>query len=591
MLRILLFFLLVLVLCFGFAWVADRPGDVDLTWQGTQYSASLMTVLAALVAIVAAVMIVWAIIRTILNTPAIMSRWSRQRKKDRGYDALTKGLIAAGSGDASTARKFTKDSVKLLGEAPLVGVLDAQTSLLEGKRDKARDRFEQMLESDDTKLIGLRGLFLEAEKQGAKDAARHYVEEAASLAPSVPWAGNAKLRYRATDGDWAGALNALDANRAAGLIEKDAAKRQRAVLLTAHAMVEEQSNPIQAVKLAKEAHKLAPDLVPAAIVGAAALMRGNELRKASKMIEAVWKHEPHPELANAYVHLRLGDSALDRLKRAENLANMKANHPEGKMAIAEASIEAQDWDKARDAMKSVITNAPTQRACLIMADIEEGEHGDKGRMRDWLSRAVRAPKDAAWTADGHVSEAWLPLSPVTGKIDAFEWKVPVEQLGDGPAALDSEDLATLMLPMEPAEEQVVEEDNTVSTTGAAVVGAAAATTTTLNELVEEDEETGEEVDEASNEKVEAVDEAIEPVSDLVQDAGDIDEVASDAIPNTVEVVEDTIDDEMVDAVEEDLSTQSDNQVKFPLDRRPDDPGTDEATDGDDQPRKKRFGFF
>ena len=64
-----------------------------------------------------------------------------------------------------------------------------------------------------------------------------------------------------------------------------------------------------------------------------------------------------------------------------------------------------------------------------MAEIEEAEHGRGGRVREWLARAVRAPRDPAWTADGLVSDDWLPVSPVTGRIDAFEWKMPVERLG------------------------------------------------------------------------------------------------------------------------------------------------------------------
>ena len=38
---------------------------------------------------------------------------------------------------------------------------------------------------------------------------------------------------------------------------------------------------------------------------------------------------------------------------------------------------------------------------------------------------AHAPRDPAWTADGFVSERWLPVSPVTGRLDAFEWKVPL----------------------------------------------------------------------------------------------------------------------------------------------------------------------
>ena len=63
-----------------------------------------------------------------------------------------------------------------------------------------------------------------------------------------------------------------------------------------------------------------------------------------------------------------------------------------------------------------------------MADIEQADTRNVGKVREHLARALRAPRDPAWTADGMVSQRWLPVSPVTGRIDAFEWKVPVERL-------------------------------------------------------------------------------------------------------------------------------------------------------------------
>ena len=44
---------------------------------------------------------------------------------------------------------------------------------------------------------------------------------------------------------------------------------------------------------------------------------------------------------------------------------------------------------------------------------------------------MRAPRDRAWIADGYVSDRWLPVSPVTGAVDAFEWKAPVDAIGRG----------------------------------------------------------------------------------------------------------------------------------------------------------------
>src|SRR5690606_13506708 len=68
--------------------------------------------------------------------------------------------------------------------------------------------------------------------------------------------------------------------------------------------------------------------------------------------------------------------------------------------------------------------SPSQSICLIMAEIEEGQSADQGKAREWVNRAVRAPRDPVWTADGITADEWEPVSPVTGKLDASEWRVP-----------------------------------------------------------------------------------------------------------------------------------------------------------------------
>jgi HemY protein len=74
-----------------------------------------------------------------------------------------------------------------------------------------------------------------------------------------------------------------------------------------------------------------------------------------------------------------------------------------------------------------------------MADLEQAESADEGRSREWTARAVHAARDPAWTADGFVSERWMPFSPVSGRIDAFEWKAPVAELGRRPVEAGAEE--------------------------------------------------------------------------------------------------------------------------------------------------------
>jgi len=431
MIRIIFFLLVVFALGLGFAWLADRPGELVVTFQGYQYQLSLMVAAVAVTAIVAAVMILWWLVKAIWTSPYTISRYFRVRRRDRGYQALSTGMIAAGSGDAALARAKNREAAKLIraDQEPLIQLLDAQTSLLEGDHETARRKFEAMLDDPELRLLGLRGLYLEAERLGDRAAARHYAGRAAEAAPQLGWAADATLEEATGRGDWDEALRLLDAQKAARRLAKGAAERKRAVLLTAKAMSILDQDPTAARNAALEANRLSPELVPASVTAAKALFRQNDIKKGAKILEAAWKIEAHPEIADLYVHARPGDASHDRLSRARKLESLRHNHAESSLAVARAALDAGELAEARAAAEAAIRMQPREGAYLVLADIEEAETGDEGKVRQLLSKAVRAPRDPAWVADGVVSERWAPVSPVTGRIDAFEWRVPMERLG------------------------------------------------------------------------------------------------------------------------------------------------------------------
>ena len=146
MIKIILYALVVLALGFGFSWLADRPGDISIVWQGQLIEMSLMVAVTAIVSLVAAVMILWWLVRTIWTSPRSLNRYFRSRKRDRGYQALSTGLIAASSGDAAMARKMNARAKGLLSadQEPLIHLLEAQACLIEGRNDEARRKFDEM---------------------------------------------------------------------------------------------------------------------------------------------------------------------------------------------------------------------------------------------------------------------------------------------------------------------------------------------------------------------------------------------------------------------------------------------------------------
>ncbi|WP_436428551.1 hypothetical protein, partial [Enterococcus faecium] len=86
-------------------------------------------------------------------------------------------------------------------------------------------------------------------------------------------------------------------------------------------------------------------------------------------------------------HVRLGDSAVQRLARVEKLAAKSPGNIEGALAVARAAIDSSDFTRAREALAPFM-NAPTQRVAILMAELERAEHGDGGSARVWMQRAV-----------------------------------------------------------------------------------------------------------------------------------------------------------------------------------------------------------
>jgi HemY protein len=431
MIRILLFFLGVIAAAVGLAWLADRPGTVTVEWLGYQVEASALVAALAVAGIVVLLILTWAVLRYLFTRPAAVAAYVRERRRQQGYDALSRGLLAIGVGDRTLAQRYAGIAGRNLPREPLTALLRAQAAQLKGDRAAARRAFEAMLDRPETQLLGLRGLFLESSRSNDNEAARALAEQAVKRDPKLAWGVNALFDMQARAADYEGALNTLAIARQNGHVDQNAALRRRAVLLTAEARAAEASDPDKALGLASEALRLAPSLVPAAEIAGRILASKGESRQASRVISRTWKLSPHPDLALIYAYAKPGESPRERMKRVKHLASLTPGDIEGQIATANAAIEAHEWEEAREALAPYLDDRPSARICTLMARLEMGELGDKGREREWLGRALRAPHDRAWIADGYTSDRWLPVSPVTGAVDAFEWRAPVDAIGRG----------------------------------------------------------------------------------------------------------------------------------------------------------------
>lgn len=428
MTRSLLIALKIAVLVVLAVYLANHPGSVTIEWFGWRVEEApvgLLILCAVILAAVAA--LIYRFWRFLYRAPGSLGRIITDSKRKRGYKALSNGMVAVAAGDAAEAARWARRADSLLEEPPLTLLLSAQAAQLGGDENAAKRYFEAMLERKETRFMGLRGLVMQALREGNDPAALTYLRQAKQMRPKTPWV----LKHLFEVGERSGALEeaeeALKIAARAGALPSPDAKQKRGLLQLKQAMAsKETGDNTGAWRLARAARKLLPDHLAANLTAARlALVSGNP-REAVKAAETAWASSPHPELARIYRDAQRDLKPVDYLKRLARLTGRNPDHRESHLALAEASLAAGLWGETRRHLDNVGGDAPTARACRLMAQLAQSEHGDGEAARHWLERALSAPPDPTWVCGscGANTPTWSLHCPACKGLDSLAWRHP-----------------------------------------------------------------------------------------------------------------------------------------------------------------------
>ena len=407
------------------AWLVSLPGTAMIEIAGYKMQPRLGMAAFLVAAALIAVILAWSILRRILDAPRYFAKLNHDRRRDLGVAALSDGFVALQAGDPNRARVLAREARSNLPRNHAAQLLEARSDLALGDMQSAREHYRALISNKKTAVAALAGLYEQARTQGRTDAALNFAQKAVALAPQTRWASDAVLDDLTRHAKWEDALDRVASEAAVTREDKMVKRRKEAVLQTAIAREIADTDPLVALDHALVALKLVPDFVPAALIAARIQSNRGETRRAMSLLRRVWRATSHPHVATLYANAQSGTSAVDRLKRVRELIDTPPPSLPAAIVLARAAIDAYDWSAARSALANYSSANPTQAVCLLMAEIEEGQNADQGKAREWLSRAVRAPGDPVWVADGITADDWEPVSPLTGTLDAFEWRVPL----------------------------------------------------------------------------------------------------------------------------------------------------------------------
>ncbi|MGI9489270.1 MAG: heme biosynthesis protein HemY [Geminicoccaceae bacterium] len=428
MIRLIIFLIIAIAAAWLAVWFADNPGKVQITepWGGNSFSPPFGILILGVLLIGVAITALYELYRAVVTAPKKIGRYRRQRKKERGYEELATGLVAAAAGDVSGAKASTRRAEKLLDKAPTTLLLGARSAQLDGNDNEARGKFKEMLQHKETEFLGLRGLLAQAIKDGDREEAIKLAKKAYLRRPNTPWVLTTLFDLQTEGGEWRDAMATVNDMARQKLINADTANRHRAILLHLQAeKKDEEGRHQEAFDNAKKAHKLLPSLAPIAVNAAKLAIKTDRHRAARKMLETSWKVEPHPALARAFAGLSKDQSPTDRYKTFERLHQLNPSSLEGEMALAEQAVAAEQWPAAREALERAVKLGPTASVFRMFADVERVTGADADKIQGWLAKAVDAPSDPTWLCKttGETRARWSAFGP-DGKFDSLRWGSP-----------------------------------------------------------------------------------------------------------------------------------------------------------------------
>jgi len=371
--------------------------------------------------------LLFAVLKFINGDETALSRYFDRNRERKGFDALSEGLMALASGEGRVAMSKAMKADKYLKKPALTNLLIAQAAEMTGDTRKAEETYKKLVEDEQTRFVGVRGIMNQKLAAGDNDTALALAEKAFALKPKHEETGDVLLRLQAEKADWRGARKTLSAKLRNGQLPRDVHKRRDAVLALSEASdIVSDDASIEKREASIEANRLSPDLVPAAVMAAHSYIEQGKPRYATRVLKKAWEMSPHPDVAAAFAAIVPDETPPARIKRFTALTRLNKDHPETKMLLCELNIANEDFPAARRALGDLVETDPDARSVTLMAAVERGEGATDTVVQGWLARAISVPRGPQWICDNcqHIHTEWNPICDNCSSFDTLAWKRP-----------------------------------------------------------------------------------------------------------------------------------------------------------------------
>ena len=404
MIKILKFFLVILIFVLPITWISNFPGEVRILWKNYFIETNVIS-LAIFILIFTLIIISSYIFYTkIKNIPKSFLSKKKERYSLLGNKALTNLTKALALEDRTEIDQNARKIKKFYGNTILPGFLLTQSALINNDFERAKKYLKLLQREPEGKLIALRGLIKIAIKENKKEDAKIYLKQAKTIEPNNLWILDKLSILLAKSEKWQEAAKILE-NR--GIKDSDM-QNNRAVFL-----MKSGASP-------SDVWNVSDNIIPAALNAIEFHLNNDDENKAFEIIKKSWKKLQYVKMIELFMTKDVDDVkiALRRFKLVLKALKSNLSSDETKFGMAIAAFHSSLWGETKKYLDKISKKNWDSRIIELWNDLSKNTKRIK--IPDFPDDLASAPR---WVCNncGHETDEWKASCEECKEVGKIFW--------------------------------------------------------------------------------------------------------------------------------------------------------------------------
>ena len=419
-----IYFIQLVFLIVIFLWIISFNQKVDFFWNGIVFTSNASIILLAIILLIFVILVIQRIYLYIRHSPKRIKNTLQIRNYKKGVNAIVKSFTAMFNNDSKELLIQSNKIESYLKDNPISLILKAEAARKANKFDLAEQHYNKMLLNSDTKTLGLRGLLEQNLKKQDYHHALIYAEEIYNINSKLEWTYKTIIQIIIRTKNWQKLIEISKDAFGKKIISKKEYFNSISIAKYEIALIKESFSAHESLQLLSEANADRPNFLPIVKKFANLLISNNQVSKAKKLLFKCWLINPHQMLLEELIFLvkKENDNLINIVMK---LVKNNAENYDSIIALVKVNIIENNWSKARETIKPILSSRPNKTICELMYQIEIGVSNNAQKANSWKSRATLGDVEKTWVCkySGLCQDEWTSVSQGE-HFDSLEWTWP-----------------------------------------------------------------------------------------------------------------------------------------------------------------------